>query len=83
MKLKFSEKKKEVADKNYAPDFLWLDAAIIENRHCPKCGAKLTYKGFSNPAEYQAFGVCEPCDFARHFWTEEVGKIGKIKFQNA
>jgi len=56
--------------KGFWADSLSLDKRMIENNFCPKCRKNLVYKGFSNPTLYKAFGICEPCEFARLFWTE-------------
>jgi hypothetical protein len=68
----------------YWPDSLDLDRRMIENNNCPECGRKLVYKGFSNPERYKAFGICEPCEYARHFWTEPAVFVsGKKRFSKA
>lgn len=71
----------KLIERNFAADFQPIDRVLIENNKCPHCKEKLIYKAFSNAVEYQAFGVCEPCDYAKHFWTERVElAIAKRKF---
>lgn len=70
-------------ENGFAPDFQRIDEILIGNNRCPDCRKNLVYKGFSNDAEYKAFGICEPCDYARHFWTEKVEiAISKRKFSD-
>lgn len=72
MNYKFSELSALTSEKGYWEDStLKIDRILIENNKCPKCKEKLIYRGFANPAEYVAFGICEKCDYARRFWTEK------------
>ncbi|MDB5478836.1 MAG: hypothetical protein JWM96_1331 [Alphaproteobacteria bacterium] len=69
---KLTEITAELTLKGYWDDSdLTIDRLLIENHKCPKCKCRLVYKGFSNPVEYIAFGVCRSCDYARKFWTEK------------
>jgi len=72
---------KTLEEQGFWADYIWLDQLMIERRTCPKCKKNLTYKGLSNATHYKAFGICEPCKFARLFWTEVVKiAVGKKKF---
>lgn len=73
IELKFSEFK-SLTEQGFAPDFQTIDRILIRNNKCPNCGKSLVYQGFSNAESYHAFGTCEPCDYAKLFWTETVEK---------
>lgn len=51
-------------------DIVLKNKEIIESNKCPSCRSQLEYRGFSNPEVYRAFGVCEPCRFAKQFYSE-------------
>jgi hypothetical protein len=63
---------KTFTEQGFWKDFVRLDARMIEYRQCPKCWKFLTYKGFSNATEYKAFGICDPCKYAKVFWTHSI-----------
>lgn len=71
--MKFSDLQKQITGKFWNDD-LSLDRRIIENRFCPHCRRPFAYSGVSNKSEYRAYGVCEPCDFAKLFWTETAAR---------
>jgi hypothetical protein len=75
---------KQMQKTGFWEDYLSLDRLIIEGKTCPKCWKSLEYKGFSNVDEYRAFGVCNPCEFAKLFWTESVSSAAvKKKIETA
>jgi hypothetical protein len=51
-------------------DEIRIDKMIVESNTCPGCWKPLKYRGFSNMTAYRAFGICEPCQFAKQFWAE-------------
>lgn len=67
---KLSELLVILKERRWWSDDLRIDRIIVERHKCPDCKGSLEYRGFSNPNEYRAFGVCESCDYARRFWTE-------------
>ncbi len=70
--IKLSELLEKVSAEKFWKDEIPLDQLMIENKRCPKCKNFLSYRGFSATAEYHAFGVCEPCNYALKFWTEKI-----------
>lgn len=54
-------------------DELRMERLMIESHVCQVCRKPLNYQGLSNATEHRAYGVCEPCGFARYFWTEGAG----------
>jgi hypothetical protein len=51
-------------------DLIPIDKLMIEANFCPKCHKSLVYRGKAKVTEYRAYGICEPCNFAKLFWTE-------------
>lgn len=75
-KIKASEKELFLQLQNMQSSGFWsdsisIDKTMIEANFCPCCHRSLTYQGWSNVAEYQAFGVCKLDEYAKLFWTEK------------
>lgn len=51
-------------------DTVEINKFMIERYNCPKCRRPLIYKGYSNNTLLKNFGICEPCEFAKLFWSE-------------
>lgn len=66
---------KALEEKGCWSDSLSLDKRLIEYHHCPNCDRDFVYKGLSSPTAYRAFGVCEPCEFAKLFWVDSVTPV--------
>lgn len=69
----------------YSEDIVEIDRTLIEQKRCPKkCSRRLIYLGLSNAVTYLAIGVCEPCGFAKVFWSNsEKTATAKRRFSKA
>ena len=76
--MKFSQLKNQFAGGRFAPDDVRTDRMIVESKFCRQCRRRLEYLSFSNAVEYYAFGVCEPCDYAREFFAEKTSAVLEI-----
>jgi hypothetical protein len=59
-------------------DDVRVDRVVVESNTCPSCLKSLEYRGWSNPTVYRAFGICEPCGYAREFFVERAKAAAEL-----
>lgn len=84
LNMKFSELKVYLAENGFLPDEIGFEKTIVERYRCPRCREPLQYRGYSDTDITLAYGVCEPCDYAKRFFDRPpLIAAGRKRFSKA